>query len=66
MPGVARADGPPPVPEDEVVHDARTEGYQPKGQVEKTSVALMWLMFVALSVVCLAVLFKDPRRTHLD
>ncbi|HXE56080.1 MAG TPA: hypothetical protein VN541_23850 [Tepidisphaeraceae bacterium] len=64
-PSVAQAQAPPP-PSDEVLHDARTEGYNPKGQVEKATVALMWMLFLFLSVICLAVMFKDARRTHLD
>jgi len=47
-------------------HDARTEGYQPKAQVDSNSTALLWLLFAFLSVVALSVLFKNAKRTHLD
>ena len=52
--------------DEDVKNDARTEGYQAKVQVEKSSVALMWLLFIFLAIVSLAVLFKDARRSHLD
>jgi len=53
--------------EDEPVdHDARTEGFQGKVQVQKASVALVWLAFLSLSLVSMAAMFKDAKRTHLD
>jgi hypothetical protein len=52
--------------DDEVLHDARTEGYPSKVQVTKASVALVWLAFLFLSVVSMAAIFKDAKRTHLD
>ena len=53
--------------EEPVKHDARTEGYAPaRVQTEGNSVALTWLLFIFMSVICLAALFKDARRTHLD
>ena len=60
FPTAARAD------DDEVLHDARTEGYPQKVQVTKASVALVWLAFLFLSVVSMAAIFKDAKRTHLD
>lgn len=60
LPTAARAD------DDEVLHDARTEGYAAKVQVTKASVALVWLAFLFVSVVSMAALFKDAKRTHLD
>ncbi len=52
--------------DDEILHDARTEGYPQKVQVTKASVALVWLAFLFLSVVSMAAIFKDAKRTHLD
>jgi len=48
------------------MHDARTEGYAQKVQVAKASVALVWLAFLFVSVVSMAAIFKDAKRTHLD
>jgi len=62
MPSPARA----AVEEEEVLHDARTEGFQGKVQVQKASVALVWLAFLSLALVSMAALFKDAKRTHLD
>ena len=52
--------------DEEIKLDARLEGYQGNMAVQNDSTALMWLLFVFLSVVALAVLFKDAKRTHLD
>ena len=60
FPTAARAD------DDEIFHDARTEGYSQKVQVTKASVALVWLAFLFASVVSMAAIFKDAKRTHLD
>ena len=46
FPSAARA-----ADDDEVLHDARTEGYPQKVQVTKASVALVWLAFLFMSVV---------------
>jgi hypothetical protein len=52
--------------EEEVLHDARTEGFPGKVQVQKASVALVWLAFLFLSLISMAAIFKDAKRTHLD
>ena len=52
--------------EEEIKHDARLDGYQGAVTVQNDSTALMWLLFVFLAVVAVAVLFKDAKRTHLD
>jgi len=64
LPGAARA-----ASDDEEApkHDARTEGYtNARVQTESNSIALTWLLFVFLAGICLAAMFKDARRTHLD
>jgi len=61
LPSAARA-----ADDDEVLHDARTEGYPQKVQLTKASVALVWLAFLFMSVVSMAAIFKDAKRTHLD
>jgi hypothetical protein len=35
-------------------------------QVQKASVALVWLAFLFLSLISMAAIFKDAKRTHLD
>ena len=52
--------------EEEVSHDARTEGYETKPQIEKNSTIMTWVLFSVLSVIMLGTLFKDAKRTHLD
>jgi len=47
-------------------HDGRTEGYSQKVQVTKASTSLVWLAFIALTVISMSVMFKDARRSHLD
>ena len=48
--------------------DARLEGYAGGRNVtiEGGSTALMWLLFVFLTAVCVVGLFKDAKRSHLD
>jgi hypothetical protein len=62
FPGSARS----AADEEEILHDARTEGYPMKVQVTKASVALVWLAFLFMSVVSMAAIFKDAKRTHMD
>ena len=52
-------------PEREII-DARLEGYETIVALPESTTALTWLLFAFLGVVCLAVLFKDAKRTHLD
>ena len=52
--------------DEEIKLDARLEGYQGQVSVQNQSTALMWLLFVLLAVIAVAVLFKDAKRTHLD
>ena len=59
LPTVARA-----ADDETFYHDARTEGYSVKVQVTKASVALVWLAFLFMSVVGMAAIFKDAKRTH--
>jgi hypothetical protein len=61
MPAIAGA-----ADEEAPTHDARTEGYEQKVQLEKSSTALAWLVLAPLALVTLGVLFKDAKRTHLD
>jgi hypothetical protein len=50
--------------EDEVQVDARLDTY--KGVKVEGTTALMWLLLILLAAVCLAGLFKNARRSHLD
>jgi len=52
-------------PEREII-DARLEGYATNVALPESTTALTWLLFAFLGVVCLSVLFKDAKRTHLD
>lgn len=46
--------------------DARVQGYDPTAEVKGASGALQWMMLISAAVVCVGVLFKDAKRTHLD
>jgi hypothetical protein len=48
------------------VYDARLQGYTETVQLDSGSTALTWLLLIALGVLCLGVLFKDAKRSHLD
>ena len=46
--------------------DAKFEAYGKLVKVEPASATLLWIVFVLLAAVCIAVLFKDAKRSHLD
>jgi hypothetical protein len=46
--------------------DARLEGYKTPARLADSGTALIWLLFIFLATLALAVLFKDAKRTHLD
>jgi hypothetical protein len=52
--------------DDEAQYDARVEGFSKSVVVEDRSGTLTWLMLALLCIICLSVLFKNARRTHLD
>ena len=52
-------------PEDKV-YDARLEGYGTNLTLESSSTALMWLLLFVLAAMCVGVMFKNAKRTHLD
>ncbi|HEY7089369.1 MAG TPA: hypothetical protein VH518_14830 [Tepidisphaeraceae bacterium] len=56
------------------IYDARLEGYTEGAQnsnsltvtLESSSTALMWLLLVVMAGICVGVMFKNAKRTHLD
>ena len=54
-----------PEAEREIV-DGRLEGYASNVTLEGGSTGLTWVVFIILTIICLAGLFKDAKRTHLD
>ena len=52
--------------DEEIKSDARIEGYTTNVTLDAGSTALMWLLYILVGLVCLSVLFKDAKRTHLD
>jgi len=63
MPAVVMAR--PQEPDKDIV-DGRLEGYAKNVTLEGGSVALTWLLMIFLAGVCLSVMFKNAKRTHLD
>ncbi len=53
---------------DDALRDARREGYSGGGidLASDSGVALTWLIFALLAVVCVGVTFKNANRSHLD
>jgi hypothetical protein len=47
-------------------YDARLEGYGPSATLDSSATALMWLLLIVLAALCVGVMFKNARRTHLD
>jgi hypothetical protein len=63
MPSWARA----AIGDDTVEHyDARVQGYTPDVELKSGGVAMMWVLMILMMVVCVSVLFKDAKRSHLD
>lgn len=48
------------------IFDARLYGFQKNVVLDGHSTALIWIVFIILAFICLVVLFKDAKRTHLD
>jgi hypothetical protein len=49
----------------EVVY-GRLEGFSRDVTLQGGSTALTWILLIFLGAVCLSVMFKNARRTHLD
>ncbi|HEY1629490.1 MAG TPA: hypothetical protein VGF52_06505 [Tepidisphaeraceae bacterium] len=52
--------------EDSKLYDARLENYGSNVTLENSSTALLWLLLIVLGAVCVGVMFKNAKRTHLD
>ncbi len=52
--------------EESKIYDARLEGYGGTVTLQNSSTALMWLLLVVLAALCVGVMFKNAKRTHLD
>jgi hypothetical protein len=52
--------------EDEAKLDARVDSFGKAVKVDPASSTLLWGLFVILAAICVAVLFKDAKRSHLD
>jgi len=46
--------------------DARIQNFTKVVSVPEGGTALTWLLLIFLTIVCLAALFKNAKRTHLD
>lgn len=47
-------------------YDARVQGYDPSVELKAWGAGGSWMLLVLMGVVCVAVIFKDARRSHLD
>ncbi len=47
-------------------YDARLLSYSKTVELSSGTTALTWVLLIVLSIVCLGVLFKDAKRSHLD
>lgn len=52
--------------DDDVMQEARQQGYAEPVTLEPGSNALMYLLFVALLALAGGVIFMNAKRTHLD
>jgi len=63
---VASASKPALADDEPTDYDARLLGYDKTVQLDSGTTALTWVLLIVLSIVCLGVLFKDAKRSHLD
>jgi len=52
--------------DDEKLPDARIQNFSKTVSVPEDGTALTWLLLIFLTLICLAALFKNAKRTHLD
>jgi hypothetical protein len=52
--------------DEEKMPDARIQNFQKVVSLPEGGTALTWLLLIFLSIICLAALFKNAKRTHLD
>ena len=46
--------------------DARIQNFTKTVSIPEGGTALTWLLLIFLCIICLAALFKNAKRTHLD
>ena len=46
--------------------DARIQNFTKTVSIPEGGTALTWLLLIFLTLICLAALFKNAKRTHLD
>jgi hypothetical protein len=47
-------------------YDARVQGYDPDVELKSSGTSMAWIMIIFMGVVCVSVIFKDAKRSHLD
>ena len=52
--------------DDEKLPDARIQNFVKPVAIPEGGTALTWLLLIFLTLICLAALFKNAKRTHLD
>jgi len=52
--------------DDDAHYDARVQGYEPDIELPAGSNGMSWFLLLAMAVVCVSVIFKDAKRSHLD
>jgi hypothetical protein len=52
--------------EDVEHYDARVQGFDPDVEQKSSGTGGCWMLMILMGVVCVSVIFKDAKRTHLD
>lgn len=47
-------------------YDARVQGYDPDLELKSWGTSGCWMVLILMAVCCVAVIFKDAKRSHLD
>ena len=52
--------------DDDAHYDGRVQGYDPDVELPSGSNGMTWFLVLILGVMCVSVIFKDAKRSHLD
>ena len=52
--------------DEDKTYDARLEGHDPSATLEKSGTALTYILLSGLGILCVGVMFRNAKRTHLD
>ena len=52
--------------DDDAHYDGRVQNFDPDVELPSSSNGMTWFLVLAMGFVCVSVIFKDAKRSHLD